>query len=140
MSKDEPTAPPHAVVDPLRMSAVVTEAYRNESLGPVNDHEIRLSVMTHAFPWHSHPDSDETFMALEGELVVEFEGEVVTLKPGQLLTVSRGVLHRTRPGTTRSVNLTFERVGATTAFVDPAAARREIDEPVEIVTGELPRR
>ena len=119
MSKDEAVAAPHPV-DPLRLSAAVTEAYGNQSLGPVNDHEIRLSVMTHAFPWHRHPDSDETFMVLEGELVIEFEGNDVTLKPGELLTVGRGILHRTRPAKMRSVNLTFERVGATTEFIEPA--------------------
>lgn len=127
MSKDE-AAPPRPV-DPLKLSAKVTEAYRNESLGPVNDHEIRLSVMTHAFPWHRHPDSDEMFMALEGALVIEFEGYELTLKPGELLTVKRGVLHRTRPGKARSVNLTFERVGAATEFVEPALATAEHPDP-----------
>jgi mannose-6-phosphate isomerase-like protein (cupin superfamily) len=36
--------------------------------------------------------------------------------PGQLVTVPAGTLHRTRPAGARSVNLTFERVGATTVF------------------------
>lgn len=128
MSKHEAATAPHPI-DPLRLGAAVTDAYRNESLGPVNDHEIRLSVMTHAFPWHRHPDSDETFMVLEGELVIEFEADQVTLKPGELLTVRRGVLHRTRPGKARSVNLTFERVGATTEFVTPAGAVLEAADP-----------
>jgi mannose-6-phosphate isomerase-like protein (cupin superfamily) len=66
---------------------------------------------------HRHPDSDETFGVLEGEMVIEFEAGEVTLKPGQFLTVRRGVLHRTRPKGARSVNITFERVGAATEFV-----------------------
>ncbi len=103
-------------IDPLILSRAVTEAYRNVSLGEVNDHEIRMSVMTEQFPWHRHPDSDETFFGVDGELVIEFaEGETV-VKPGQLVTVPAGKLHRTRPAGKRSVNLTFERMGAQTRF------------------------
>lgn len=119
MSKDEAGTAPHAIIDPLQMSAAVAEAYRNQSLGPVNDHEIRLSVMTGTYRWHRHPDSDETFMALEGGLVIEFEGAEATLQPGQMLTVKRGVLHRTLPAGARSANLIFERIGATTEFAEP---------------------
>lgn len=75
-----------------------------------------MSVMTHAFPWHVHPDSDETFQCIEGELVIELpEGEIV-LTPGEVLRVPKGVRHRTRPKGERSVNLTFEKCGAKTVF------------------------
>src|SRR3546814_681977 len=115
MSAEPPAIP--SPVEPLVISGAVTDAYDNRSIATVNDHEIRLSVMTSGFPWHRHPDSDETFAVLEGELVIEFEAGEVILKPGQMLTVPRGVLHRTRPKGARSVNITFERVGAGTEFV-----------------------
>ena len=64
-------------VDPLQESRGVTQPYHNRSIATANDHEIRMSVMTHGFPWHRHPDSDETFLCLDGELVIEFDdGEV----------------------------------------------------------------
>jgi mannose-6-phosphate isomerase-like protein (cupin superfamily) len=103
-------------IDPLILSRAVTEAYRNVSLGEVNDHEIRMSVMTEQFRWHRHPDSDETFFGVDGELVIEFADHEVVVKPGQLITVPAGTVHRTRPAGERSVNLTFERVGAETLF------------------------
>ena len=104
------------LVDPLLLSKTVTEPYRNVSLGAVNDHEIRMSVMTEQFRWHLHPDSDETFFGVDGELIIEFEDRVVSVKPGQLVTVPAGTLHRTRPAGDRSVNLTFERKDAVTTF------------------------
>ena len=107
---------PPALVDPLALSRAVTEAYRNVSLGEVNDHEIRMSVMTEQFRWHRHPDSDETFFGVDGQLVIEFPDREVVVNPGQLVTVPAGTLHRTRPAGERSVNLTFERVGANTIF------------------------
>lgn len=107
---------PPALVDPLALSRAVTEAYRNVSLGEVNDHEIRMSIMTEQFRWHRHPDSDETFFGVDGQLVIEFPDREVVVNPGQFVTVPAGALHRTRPAEGRSVNLTFERVGANTVF------------------------
>jgi len=103
-------------VDPLRLSSDIEQAYHNRRIASVNDHEIRMSVMTHGFPWHHHPDSDETFYAVDGDLIIEFDDREVTLQPGQFLTVPKGVRHRTRPGGERSVNLTFEKLGAETVF------------------------
>lgn len=107
------------ILDPLALSNLINEPYRNLSLGPVNDHEIRMSVMTEPFPWHQHPDSDETFFGVDGELVVQFVDREVIVGPGQFVTVPAGTLHRTRPSGTRSVNLTFERIDATTVFEEP---------------------
>lgn len=115
MTKPAATSSPDAI-DPLALSRAVTDAYRNVSLSTVNDHEIRMSVMTSQFPWHRHPDSDETFYGIDGQLVIEFvDGEVI-LSPGQFVTVPAGTRHRTRPAGSRSVNLTFERAGAATIF------------------------
>ena len=99
-------------IDPLALSREIAEPYHNVSLATVNDHEIRMSVMTERFRWHRHPDSDETFYGIDGELVIEFEDHEVVVRPGQVVTVPAGTLHRTRPAGARSVNLTFERVGA----------------------------
>lgn len=111
------TETPATLVDPLALSRLVTDEYSNVSLGNVNDHEIRMSVMTEQFRWHHHPDSDETFYGVDGELVIEFGDREVIVRPGQLVTVPAGKLHRTRPAGARSVNLTFERKDAETIFV-----------------------
>ncbi len=97
-------------------------AYDNHSIATVNDHEVRISTMTEDYHWHCHPDSDESFLSLEGGLYIDFDDRTVELKPGQLLTVPRGVRHRTRPMGTRSVNLTFERKNAASEKM-PAPAR-----------------
>jgi mannose-6-phosphate isomerase-like protein (cupin superfamily) len=112
------TSPAPRPIEPAQIGASVTEAYHNRSLATINDHEVRLSVMTHGFAWHHHPDSDETFLVVDGELVIEFENQEVVLQPGQMLTVPRGTVHRTRPNGERSVNLTFERKDAATIFLD----------------------
>ena len=97
----------------ISLSAESTaKSYDNHSIADVNDHEVRISVMTEAYHWHCHPDSDEVFLALEGGLFIDFDDHTVELLPGHLITVHRGVRHRTRPIGGRSVNITFERAGA----------------------------
>ncbi len=96
----------------LAAESATAEGYDNHSIAKVNDHEIRISTMTEAYDWHCHPDSDESFLALEGGLFIDFDDRTVKLLPGHVLTVMRGVRHRTRPISERSVNLTFERADA----------------------------
>lgn len=93
------------------------QEYRNIPLTPVNDHVVRLSIMTDPYFWHYHPDSDETFLAVEGVIVIDLDDRSVELAPGQLFTVPAGVRHCTRPQGARSVNLTFEREGMQTIRV-----------------------
>ena len=116
MDTTETARPP--LIDPLALSRLVDEPYHNRSLATINDHEIRMSVMTEPFRWHHHPNSDETFYGVDGELIIEFDGGDVILRPGQFVTVPAGARHRTRPAGARTVNLTFERVGAATVFED----------------------
>lgn len=96
----------------LSSESATTASYNNHSIAKVNDHEVRISIMTEAYHWHCHPDSDESFLSLEGGLFIDFDDRTVELKPGQMITVNRGVRHRTRPVGKRSVNLTFERIDA----------------------------
>ena len=77
-------------------------------LANVNDHVVRISVMTQPYHWHLHPHSDEMLLVIEGGLIIEFEPGELQLSSGQMATVPRGVLHRTRPLGRWSVNLTFE--------------------------------
>jgi mannose-6-phosphate isomerase-like protein (cupin superfamily) len=105
----------------LATESETAESYKNHPIARVNDHEVRISVMTEAYHWHCHPDSDESFLALEGGLFIDFDDRTVKLMPGHMITVKRGVRHRTRPMGKRSVNLTFERAGAQTeALASPA--------------------
>lgn len=91
----------------LSSESATDRTYDNHPIANVNDHVVRISVMTEAYHWHCHPDSDETFLALEGGLMIDLDHETLALKPGNMFTVNVGVRHRTRPLGTRSVNLTF---------------------------------
>ena len=101
----------------LKAESSTHSGYDNHPLARVNDHIVRISTMTEPYHWHFHPNSDETFLVMEGRLLIEFESGSRELDPGQMLTVPRGVRHRTRPMGERSVNLTFELAEAETVAV-----------------------
>lgn len=102
------------VIDLHGLAASVREAYDNRVVATINDHVVRLSVMTEPFHWHSHPTSDEMFLVLEGVLRIELRDDAIELRQGQAFTVPAGVVHRTRPVGARSVNLTVESATAAT--------------------------
>lgn len=107
MAEPENTPPILTVLD---IAALTNSAnmYTNLPLALVNNHIVRVSVMTEAFYWHLHPNSDETFLVMEGVVVIDLADTTVELQPGQLFTIPKNTPHRTRPKGGRSVNLTFE--------------------------------
>ena len=60
--------------------------YDNHPIANINDHVVRIATMTEPYHWHFHPNSDETFLVIEGRLSIEFESGSRELDPGQLLT------------------------------------------------------
>ncbi len=109
---------PLTVYDTAQFAQSHRAEYVNAPLAIVNDHVVRISVMTEPYFWHLHPDSDETFLVVEGIIFLDLEHRTVELSPGQLFTVPANVNHRTRPKTARSVNLTFESGKMTTVKTD----------------------
>ena len=106
------------VINLIEAAAAVAGPYANFALAQVNNHVVRMSVMTESFYWHRHPNSDETFLVLEGELIIDIGDKTVTLTRGEMTTVPKNVPHRTRPGTARSVNLTVELMAMETVRLD----------------------
>ncbi|WP_411830178.1 cupin domain-containing protein [Paenibacillus alba] len=96
----------------------VLSDYENFVIGTVNESCLRLAVFTGTYPWHFHPDSDELFLVLEGELIIELDDKKsIVLAPNEYVTIPAGVLHRTRSAV-RTVNLCFEHTDANTVFVE----------------------
>ena len=61
-----------------------------------NGNDICVVRVEGEFVWHSHADTDDFFLVLDGELEIELRDEIVTLGPGELFVVPRGVEHRPR--------------------------------------------
>ena len=60
----------------------------------MNDHQFKLVKIKGDFVWHSHANTDETFIVLEGEMRIEFRNGNVDLKSGEMLVVLKGLEHK----------------------------------------------
>lgn len=60
----------------------------------MNDYQFKLAKVEGEFVWHSHDDTDETFIVIDGELTIEFRDRHVVLKKGEMVVVPRGVEHK----------------------------------------------
>jgi mannose-6-phosphate isomerase-like protein (cupin superfamily) len=65
-------------------------------IAEMNDYQFKLVRIQGDFVWHDHPDTDETFIVLEGELRIDFRDGEVRLEAGEMFVVPAGVEHRPR--------------------------------------------
>lgn len=112
--------PALVVVDIRAEQAAVTDPYRNQVLVDVNTDCVRLAVFEGEYRWHHHPDSDELFLVVAGTLQIDLaNGSRIELTEWQSVVIPAGTVHRTR-AIGRTVNITFEKNGAQTVFVETA--------------------
>jgi mannose-6-phosphate isomerase-like protein (cupin superfamily) len=70
-----------------------SEHWSPKVIARLNDYEIKLAKLKGEFGWHTHDDTDELFLVIEGRLTIQLREGDVTLGPGQLFVVPRGVEH-----------------------------------------------
>jgi mannose-6-phosphate isomerase-like protein (cupin superfamily) len=110
--------PALVVVDIADEHRRVTEPYRNVVLSQINTSCLRLAVFEGEYRWHHHPHSDELFLVVDGRLEIDLaDGRTLALSPWHAVVIPAATVHRTR-AIGRTVNLTFEALGAETVFVD----------------------
>jgi mannose-6-phosphate isomerase-like protein (cupin superfamily) len=68
-------------------------------IAQMNDYQFKLVRLQGEFVWHEHTDTDETFIVLEGSLVIDFKEGSTTLNVGEMVVVPKGCLHRPRAET-----------------------------------------
>jgi mannose-6-phosphate isomerase-like protein (cupin superfamily) len=74
--------------------ASIDQPWQPRRVAAVNDHDVKIAKVLGEFIWHSHPNSDELFMVLDGELTIELRDGDVVLGPRDMYVVPKGVEHR----------------------------------------------
>lgn len=106
------------VINLVECTKDIQDTHVNFIVSKINTHCLRLAVFTGEYKWHYHPNSDELFMVVDGELHIDFQNrETVVLKKDDTLLIPAGVIHRTR-APKRTVNLCFEDINAETVILE----------------------
>jgi len=76
--------------------ATFDEPWSPRIVGRYNGNKVFLAKAKGDFVWHSHPETDDLFLVLEGRFTIDLPEGAVELGPGELFVVPRGVEHRPR--------------------------------------------
>ena len=114
-------------VDLAAALARVEEPWSPRTVATLNDYDIRVVKTKGEFTRHSHPETDEVFLVLNGSLTICLDDGDVTLGPGQLYVVPRGVHHQPV-----SVD------GAEVVLIEPSTTVNTGDTPSELTAERRP--
>jgi mannose-6-phosphate isomerase-like protein (cupin superfamily) len=63
-------------------------------IAQMNNYHFKIVKFQGEFVWHSHDDTDEVFIVLDGEMSIVFREGSVELKSGEMFVVPKGAEHR----------------------------------------------
>lgn len=63
-------------------------------IAEMNDYQFKLAKIKGEFVWHSHAETDEVFIVLDGVMEIEFRDGSVKLRSGEMFVVPKGVEHK----------------------------------------------
>jgi mannose-6-phosphate isomerase-like protein (cupin superfamily) len=82
------------VINFARKFDLFSEQWQPKVVAELNDYQFKIVRIEGDFLWHDHPETDEAFVVLDGELRIDFRDRSVTLGPGEMFVVPKGVEHK----------------------------------------------
>ena len=71
-----------------------SEHWSPKIIAQLNDYHFKIVKVRGEFVWHDHPETDEVFMVLKGQLEIRFRDGSVLLREGEMFVVPKGVEHQ----------------------------------------------
>ena len=68
--------------------------YAVRLVAKMNNYDFKIVKFKGDFVWHSHPETDETFIVMDGTLVMNFRDRKVEVRPGEMIVIPKGVEHK----------------------------------------------
>ena len=72
----------------------ISEPWSPKNIAQMNDYHFKLVKVQGEFIWHDHPETDEVFIVLAGQLELQFRDGSVVLNEGEMFVVPKGVEHK----------------------------------------------
>lgn len=70
------------------------EQWEPKVIAEMNDYQFKIVKLTGDFIWHDHPETDETFLVIEGNLRIDFLDGAVHIGAGEMFVVPKGSRHK----------------------------------------------
>jgi mannose-6-phosphate isomerase-like protein (cupin superfamily) len=73
--------------------ATFDEPFSPRIVGRYNGNKLQVAKTRGEFVWHAHPDTDDFFLVVKGQLTIRLRDREIELDPGDLYVVPAGVEH-----------------------------------------------
>ena len=73
---------------------IFSEQWSPRIVAQMNAYHFKIVKIEGEFVWHDHPETDEVFIILKGQLEIQFRNGKVSLKQGEMFVVSKGLEHK----------------------------------------------
>jgi mannose-6-phosphate isomerase-like protein (cupin superfamily) len=73
--------------------ATFDEPFSPRIVGRYNGNKLQVAKTRGEFVWHAHPDTDDFFLVVAGQLTIKLRDCEIELGPGDLYVVPAGVEH-----------------------------------------------
>ena len=73
---------------------LIQEHWSPKIIAQLNDYHFKLAKVDGEFVWHSHPETDEVFFVVAGELEIALRNKSLMLKEGEVVVIPKGVEHK----------------------------------------------
>lgn len=77
-----------------KFSMLPAEDYSMRIIAKMNNYEFKIVRFKGEFVWHSHADTDETFIILKGKMLLHFRDKAIELNAGEMIVVPKDVEHK----------------------------------------------
>ena len=84
----------HRAINFAQKFGLLQEQWQPRVVAELNDYQFKVVRLQGDFVWHSHEDTDEAFVVMEGELRIDFRDGAVRIGPGEMFVVPKGVEHK----------------------------------------------
>jgi len=74
--------------------ALIDDQWRPRVIAEMNNYQFKITKIEGDFVWHDHPDTDETFIVLDGDVRIDFRDGSVNVGKGEMFVVPKGVEHK----------------------------------------------
>ncbi len=74
--------------------SMFSEKWSPKIVAQMNDYHFKIAKIQGEFVWHDHPETDEVFIVLKGQLEIQFRDGNVTLNEREMFVVPKGVEHK----------------------------------------------
>jgi len=71
-----------------------SEHWSPRNIAQMNDYHFKIAKIEGEFIWHDHPETDEVFIVLKGQLEIQLREGKVILSEGEMFVVPKGVEHK----------------------------------------------